>query len=333
MTQGLGAARPGGVTGRYRLPSATMPEGHRKAIIAAFLANSAIAAAKFVGFLFTGAASMLAESVHSVADAGNQGLLFLGGARARKAATPEHPFGFGRERYFWAFVVALVLFTLGGLFALFEGVEKLRSPHEIEGPAVAFAVLVLAILFEAFSLRTAVRESRPGKGNATWPQFIRRSKSPELPVVLLEDSGAVAGLSFALAGLTVAEVTGDPRWDAVGSIAIGLLLCAIAVVLVIEMKGLLIGEGATPATVGAITEAIASSEHVLEVIHLRTQYLGPDELLVGAKVAFSPGLDVAGLASAIDGAEGRLRSAVPSARIVYIEPDVARDQTVAPVSG
>ena len=301
-----------------------MQEGSKKAILAAFLANSAIAVAKFVGFLLTGAASMLAESVHSVADAGNQGLLFLGGARARKTATPQHPFGYGRERYFWSFVVALVLFTLGGLFALYEGIEKLRHPHEIEGVGIAFGILIVAIVVEAFSFRTAIIESLHVKGQESWWEFIRRSKSPELPVVLLEDLGAMVGLIFAVMGLGMAEITGNPRWDAAGSIAIGLLLGVIAIILVIEMKALLIGEGASPKVIEKISAAMSSSDHVLNVIHLRTQHLGPDELLVGAKIAFDTSLDVPGLAVAINECEHRIRTAAPTARVIYIEPDVAQ---------
>lgn len=301
-----------------------MQDGSKKAIIAAFLANTAIAIAKLVGFFLTGAASMLAEAVHSGADASNQGLLFLGGARARKTATPEHPFGYGRERYFWSFVVALVLFTIGGLFALFEGIEKLRHPHEIESATVAFVILTVAIIVEAFSFRTAIIESRHVKGKESWWQFIRRSKSPELPVVLLEDLGAMVGLVFAVVGLGVAEMTGNSRWDAVGSIAIGILLVIIAIILVIEMKGLLIGEAATPAIIASITQTMESTDRVKGVIHLRTQHIGPDELLVGAKLAFDNSLDVAGLATAINEVEHRVRQAVPTARVIYIEPDIAR---------
>jgi len=307
-----------------------MQDGSKKAIIAAFLANTAIAIAKLVGFFLTGAASMLAEAVHSGADASNQGLLFLGGARARKTATPEHPFGYGRERYFWSFVVALVLFTIGGLFALFEGIEKLRHPHEIESATVAFVILSIAIVVEAFSFRTAIIESRHVKGKESWWQFIRRSKSPELPVVLLEDLGAMVGLIFAVVGLGLAEITGSPRWDAVGSIAIGILLVIIAVILVIEMKGLLIGEAATPATIARITQTMQSSERVTKLIHLRTQHIGPDELLVGAKLSFDSSLDIAGLATAINEVEHRVRQAVPTARVIYIEPDIARSQDNQP---
>ena len=309
-----------------------MQEGSKKAILAAFLANSAIAVSKFVGFLITGAASMLAESVHSVADAGNQGLLFLGGARARKTATTEHPFGYGRERYFWAFVVALVLFTLGGLFALYEGIEKLRHPHEIEGAGVAFAILVVAIIVEIVSFRTAIKESLHVKGPESWWQFVRRSKSPELPVVLLEDLGALTGLVFAVMGLGMAEITGNPRWDAVGSVAIGALLCVIAVILVIEMKGLLIGEAASPATIRSIEQAFAGASKVEKVIHFRTQHLGPDELLVAGKLSFQRDLDVPALAEAINEVEQRVREAVPTARLIYIEPDVARAPTGEPVT-
>ncbi|HUR23852.1 MAG TPA: cation diffusion facilitator family transporter [Acidimicrobiales bacterium] len=309
-----------------------MQEGSKKAIVAAFLANLAIALAKLVGFIITGAASMLAESVHSFADSGNQGLLFLGGARARKTATPEHPFGYGRERYFWAFVVALVLFTLGGLFALFEGIEKLREPHEIEGAGVAFVILLVAIGMEGYSLRTAVKESNHVKGKESWPQFIRRSKTPELPVVLLEDIGALTGLVFALMGLGLAEITGNPRFDAVGSIAIGILLCVIAVVLVIEMKGLLIGEAAAPATITSIHRAMESTDCVRKVIHLRTQHLGPDELLVAAKLSFDRTLSFPDLANAIDACERNIRQAAPDARLIYIEPDMERDPGGTPVT-
>jgi cation diffusion facilitator family transporter len=301
-----------------------MHEGSKKAIFAAFLANLAIAIAKLVGFLFTGAASMLAEAVHSAADTTNQGLLFLGGAKARKSATAEHPFGYGRERYFWAFVVALVIFMLGSLFALFEGIEKLRTPHELESAGVAVAILLVAMACEAFSLRTAVKESRQSKGDESWWRFIRRSKTPELPVVLLEDLGALIGLVLALLGLGLAELTGNPRFDAIGSIAIGILLGVIAVTLVVEMKSLLIGEAASPATVARIRQAMESGENVERIIHLRTEHLGPEELLVGAKLIFDTRLDVPALADAIDAVEVLVRAAVPEARVIYIEPDINR---------
>lgn len=301
-----------------------MQNGSRRAIVAAFFANLGIAVAKFVGFGITGSASMLAEAVHSVADTSNQGLLILGGRRARRPATPEHPFGYGRERYFWAFVVALVIFSLGALFALFEAEEKLRHPHEVESTTAAVGILVVAVAFESLSLRTAVRESRHTKGPASWWTFIRRSKSPELPVVLLEDLGALLGLVFALAGIGLAEATGNARFDAVGSLAIGLLLAAIAVTLMIEMKSLLIGESAHPEIEQAICDAVEAQPRVERVIHMKTQHLGPEELLVALKVELDARLDVAAVAAAIDDLEAAVRAAVPEARTIYVEPDLSR---------
>jgi cation diffusion facilitator family transporter len=293
-----------------------------KSIIAAFFANLGIAIAKFVGFLFTGSASMLAESIHSVADTGNQGLLLLGGRMARRRATEEHQFGFGRERFFWAFVVALVLFSLGSLFSLVEGIDKLRHPHAVESLGWALAILGIAMVFEGFSFRTAMRESRPLKGSRTWWGFIRTARVPELPVVLLEDSGALVGLSFAFVAVTIAALADAPVWDAIGTLCIGTLLGVIAIVLAVEMKGLLIGESALPETQETIHRAVATSPHVVRVIHLRTQYLGPDELLVGVKVAFDPTLTVAELAEAINQVEANVRAEVPIARPMYVEPDV-----------
>ncbi len=300
-----------------------MQEGSRKAIIAAFFANLGIAIAKFVGFALTGAASMLAEAVHSVADSTNQGLLLLGGKRARKAATTEHPFGYGRERYFWSFVVALVLFTLGSLFALYEGVEKLRHPHELESATVAIVILLVGIGLETFSLRTAIVESKHAKGDASWWHFIRHAKAPELPVVLLEDIRAMVGLILALVGVAMAEFTGNARWDAVGSVGIGLLLGVIAITLVIEMKSLLIGESASPEMTGRIRGAIEGDDAVRRVIHMRTQHLGPDELLVAAKLELGGDLDFAEVAGAINRVENSVRATVPEARVIYLEPDVA----------
>lgn len=304
-------------------------DGHgTKAVIAALLANAAIAVAKFVGFLVTGSSAMLAESVHSVADSGNQGLLLLGGKRAKKAADEEHPFGYGRERYFWAFVVALVLFSLGGLFSLYEGFHKLeesREGGELNAPGVAIGILLFAAVAEAFSFRTAIVESKKVKGDQTWWRFVRTAKSPELPVVLLEDLGALVGLLLALVGVVLAAVTGDLIWDALGTMAIGVLLLVIAVFLVIEMRGLLIGEGGTPQDVAKVRAALVDGSAVTSIIHLKTMHIGPDELLVAAKIGVSPSLTVAELAAAIDGAEGRVRAAVPLARAIYLEPDLRRE--------
>jgi cation diffusion facilitator family transporter len=302
-----------------------MQEGSRKAIIAAFFANLGIAVAKFAGFLITRSAGLLAESGHSLADTGNQALLMLGSKRGNRPADRAHPFGYGPERYFWAFVVALVLFSMGGLFALYEGIDKLRHPHNVDNAAVAFVVLGIAIGLETFSLRTAMKEAnhvrRPG---TSWAAFIRTAKSPELPVVLLEDVGAEVGLAFALAGLILAEVTGNARWDAVGSIAIGVLLVAIAMVLAAEMKPLLIGEAASDADLEMITSALGSSAGVNSVIHMRTMHLGPDDLLVAVKIDFDHSFSMERLAQAIDQAEAALRAAVPKATTIYIEPDIRR---------
>jgi cation diffusion facilitator family transporter len=300
-------------------------KGSRRAIFAAFAADLGIAVAKFVGFALTGAASLLAEALHSVADTSNQGLLLLGAARAKKGATEAHPFGHGRERYFWGFVVALVIFSLGSLFALVEGIAKLRHPHELESVWVAVVILVVAIVLEGLSFRTAVKESRAAKEQAgSWWRFIRRAKLPELPVVLLEDMGAMVGLTFALLGVVLAQVTDNSRFDALGSMAIGLLLGVIAVILVIEMKSLLIGEAATPEEVAAIRSAIEADGTVSRLIHMRTEHLSPDELLVGAKVEFDRDLRFEELAEAINSVERRIRDAVPTARLIYVEPDITR---------
>jgi cation diffusion facilitator family transporter len=300
-----------------------MHEGSRRAIAAAFLANVGIALSKIIAFAFTGAASLLAEAIHSVADTGNQGLLFLGGRRAAREPTEEHPFGFGRERYFWAFVVALVLFSLGSVFALVEGVDKLIHPHTVEDPVWAFVVLGIAFALESASIRTAIREAKPLKGDRSWWGYIRESKGPEIPVVLLEDFGALIGLVFALVGIALATLTDDGAYDAVGSIAIGLLLGAIAIVLAIETKSLLIGESATPEEQAEIRAAIEGSPEVNRIIHLRTEHLGPEDLLVAAKLDFAAAT-VPELAGAIDAVEARLRERVPKARLVYFEPDVYR---------
>jgi cation diffusion facilitator family transporter len=304
-------------------------EGTRRAIVAAFVANLGIAISKFAAFVITGSASMLAESIHSVADTGNQGLLFLGGKRSRKAPTAEHPFGFGSERYFWAFIVALVLFTLGAMFALYEGIQKLIDPHELDSPIWAFSVLGIAIVLEAWSLRTARREATPSRGARSWWSFIRTTKSPELPVVLLEDTGALVGLFFALVGISLAEITGNPRWDALGSIGIGLLLGVIAVVLAVEMKSLLIGEAVSPHVEADLRAAILDGPEVARIIHLRTQHLGPDDVLLAAKLEFTCDTTTA-LARAIDTVEARVRTSTPTVRLIFLEPDFYDATRAAP---
>ena len=295
--------------------------GGKKAILAALFANLGIAIAKFVGFLLTRSSSMLAEAVHSCADSGNQALLLLGGRQAAREADDEHPFGYGRARFFWAFVVALVLFALGSLFALYEGVSKLQNPHEIDSAYIAIGILVVAIVLETFSFRTAIVESNHVRGDDGWVEFIRHSKSPELPVVLLEDAGALFGLILALIGVGVTLATGDPVWDAIGTLSIGVLLGVIAVVLAVEMRSLLIGEGASPGDTERIRAALGGGPEVRRLIHLKTLYLGPDELLVAAKVEIAADT-VPAVAAAINAAEARVRAAVPTARVIYLEPDV-----------
>ena len=291
-------------------------------MLAALGANLGIAVTKLVAFVITGSASMLAESVHSLADSGNQALLLLGRSRARRAQTEEHPFGFGRERYFYAFVVAVVLFTVGALFSLYEGVHKIMSPEEIRQPAVAFAVLGIAMVLESFSLRTAVRETNEVRGQIGWIAFIRRAKAPELPAILLEDLAALTGLVFATVGVALATITGNGKWDGAGSLAIGVLLGVVAAVLAVEMKSLLIGESASAEVERAIVTALENGPEVRRVIHLRTLHLGPESLLVAAKIAISGADSAALVAAGIDAAERRVRTAVPIAETIYLEPDI-----------
>ncbi|TDT98605.1 cation diffusion facilitator family transporter [Streptomyces sp. 846.5] len=292
--------------------------------MAALGANLAIALAKFVAFAFSGSSSMLAEGVHSVADSGNQALLLLGGRRAKRAATEEHPFGYGRERYVYGFLVAIVLFSVGGLFALYEGVEKVRHPHSLDHWYWPVGVLLFSIVAEGFSFRTAVKESGELRGSQSWVQFIRRAKAPELPIVLLEDFGALIGLVLALFGVGLSLATGDGVWDGVGTLCIGTLLVCIAVVLGIETKSLLLGEGAGAADNASIRAALVDGDVVTGVIHMRTLYLGPEELLVAAKIAVQHDDTAAEVARAIDAAEARIRAAVPIARVIYLEPDIRR---------
>jgi cation diffusion facilitator family transporter len=303
--------------------------GGTKAILAALFANIGIAVTKFVAFLLTGSSSMLAEAIHSVADSSNQGLLLLGGKRAQRKATPLHPFGYGRERYIYAFIVAIVLFSIGGLFALYEAYHKYELwKHDPINSGinswqwVPVTVLLVAIGLETYSFRTAIVESNRVRGKATWTQFVRRAKAPELPVVLLEDLGALVGLVLALFGVTMTLITGDGRWDALGTAMIGLLLVLIAVILAIETKSLLLGEGADPDEVAKIEQAVVSGAGVARIIHMKTLHLGPEELLVAAKIAVGPNESAEDVARHINEAEGRIRQAVPIARVIYLEPDI-----------
>ncbi len=303
--------------------------GGSKAIIAALLANLSIAAAKFVAFLFSGSSSMLAESVHSLADTGNQGLLLLGGRKSKRKADADHPFGYGRERFVYAFVVSIILFSIGGVFSLYEGIEKLQHPHELENIWIPIGVLLFAIVAESFSFRTAIKEANHVRGRQGMIAFIRHSKAPELPVVLLEDFAALIGLILALGGVGLTIITGNPVFDAIGTICIGVLLVLVAIVLGIETKSLLVGEGASAGDATKIRDAINSHPEVEALIHIKTLYLGPDEMLVGAKVAFAKTKKLVDVAASIDAVEASIREAVPAARVIYIEPDVY----LAPGSG
>ncbi len=298
--------------------------GGTPAVVAALGANLAIAAAKGIGFLLTGSSSLLAEAVHSVADSGNQVLLLLGGRRSDRRPDEAHPFGYGADRYFYAFVVALVLFSLGAVFAVVEGVTKVRSPHPVDRPAIALGILAFALVAEGFSFRTAVKVAAPLRSGQSWWSYIRSAKSPELPVVLLEDLAALIGLLLAVAGVGLAAAFHAPVWDGIATLGIGALLGTVAVILAVEMKGLLIGESAAPQAVLAIRTALVDGSDILRVIHLRTLHLGPDELLVAAKVAVRPGLGSGAVAAAIDAAEVRVRAVEALAHVIYIEPDLDR---------
>jgi cation diffusion facilitator family transporter len=299
--------------------------GGARAIVAALGANLGIALTKFLAFALTGSSSMLAEAIHSVADSGNQLLLLIGGRRSQREATERHPFGYGRERYIYAFIVSVVLFSVGGLFAIYEGVHKIQHPEAIHSwQWVPIVVLVIATGLEGFSFRTAVHEINQIRGGASWWQFIRHARAPELPVVLLEDSAALVGLLLALIGVVLTLVTGDGVWDGAGTLSIGLLLVMVALVLAVETKSLLIGESATTEQVEAIEAAMVGVPQVERVIHMRTLHLGPDELLVAAKISVASDASAGTVAEAIDAAEERIRAAVPIARVIYLEPDIYR---------
>ncbi len=306
-----------------------MNQGSRRAIYAAFAANLGIAIAKLIGAIITGSAGLLAETFHSLADTGNQALLLVGGRRAKRKPSKEHPFGYGSERYFWSFVVALVLFSLGGLFALYEGVQKLRNPHEASNLGLAIIILTFAIVLETFSLRTAVKEANKSKvRDVSWWSYIKNSKEPELPVVLLEDFGAEIGLFLALLGVIVASITDNSRWDALGSLAIGALLIGIAFVLAVKMKSLLIGEAATAEVQTLVSAALINHPHVNKIIHMKTLHLGPDEILLAVKIEFNRELSITQLALEIDDAEVRARNAVKQRLVIYIEPDIMNSSQV-----
>jgi cation diffusion facilitator family transporter len=293
-----------------------------KAVIAALAVNLGIAVVKFIAFLFTGSASMLAESVHSVADTGNELLLLIGSGRSRRARTELHPFGFGRERYFYAFVVAVLLFTVGAVFSIYDGVHKILSPEAVRSPGIAFGVLGICVVLESFSLRTAIREANVERRGRGWRAFVHHTKAPELPVVLMEDLAALLGLTFAFTGVLLSVLTGHGQWDGVGSVAVGVLLACAAFIVGYETKSLLLGEAANTEVSDAIVAALQQGPEGFPVIHLRTSHVGPDSLLVAAKIAVPGALSAAALAARIDAAEKRVREAVPIAETIYLEPDI-----------
>jgi len=299
-------------------------EGGLKAVVAALIANAGIAVSKFVAFAFTGSSSMLSEAIHSVADSGNQVLLLIGNKRARQPADAQHPFGYGRRRYVYGFIVAIVLFLVGGMFSLYEGINKWQNPEPLNDWWIAVVVLLIAIGLEGYSFRTAFREANKSRGNRSLLGFVRASRQPELPVILLEDAGALVGLMLALSGVSAAVITGDGRFDAVGAMGVGTLLIVIAIFLAIEMVEMLIGESALPEEVDAIRAALEGSDGVERVIHLRTMHVGPDELLVAAKIAIHHSDTGREIAADIDNAEKALRAAVPTARYIFLEPDLDR---------
>ncbi len=299
-------------------------EGGLRAVVAALLANAGIAVAKFVAFAFTGSTSMLSEAIHSVADSGNQVLLLVGNKRSQRAADADHNFGYGRRRYVYGFIVAIVLFLVGGLFSLYEGWHKWQHPEPLSDWWIAVVVLVFAIVLESLSFRTALVQANRSRGSRSLIRFVRDSRQPELPVILLEDAGALVGLLFALFGVSMAVATGNGRWDAVGAVAVGSLLVLIAMFLSVEMTDMLVGESALPEEAAAIRAALESSAGVARVIHLRTLHVGPDELLVAAKIAVAHVDTAADIAADIDNAEVAVRAAVPSARYIFLEPDLDR---------
>ncbi|HET6738069.1 MAG TPA: cation diffusion facilitator family transporter [Kribbella sp.] len=300
-----------------------MAGGGNKAVVAALLANAGIAVTKFAAWALTQSASMLAEAIHSTADCGNQVLLLVGSKRAKRAADDLHQFGFGRERYVYSFIVSIVLFSVGGLFALYEGYHKVHDPHGIDNwKWVPIAVLVLAITMESFSFRTAILESNKLRGKVTWVRFIRNARAPELPVILLEDFAALTGLVLALLGVILTLATGNGVFDGLGSMAIGALLVCVAVFLAIEMKSLLLGESATREAQQRIVAAIENTPGVQRLIHIKTLHLGPEEVLVAAKLGVEATTDAAVVAETIDAAERAIRAAEPISVHIYLEPDV-----------
>ena len=294
----------------------------KKTILAALIANLGIAIAKFIGFAVTKSSTMLAEGIHSSEDSANQLLLLLGTQRAKREPSSKHPFGYGRERYFWSFVVALILFSLGSLFAIYEGIEKIRHPHALNNASWAIGILIFGIFIESFSFRTAIVEARTIKGESTWSKFVVRSKQPEIPVVLLEDDGALFGMVIALAAISLVKITGEPIWDGFGTLSIGVLLGVIAIILAREMHSLIIGEAASEKDLSKIVNIIENNSQVAQLVEMRTQHLGPDEILIGVRVAFRENLQTKEIANLINQLEADIRIELKNAGPIFIEPEI-----------
>ncbi|AEE72902.1 cation diffusion facilitator family transporter [Cutibacterium acnes] len=288
-------------------------QGGRKAIIAAASANLAIAVTKAIAWALTGASSMLAEAIHSVADTANQVVLMVGGKESHKEADEDHPFGYETARYLSGFVVAIVIFTLGG-----HRDELLDS----QWWWVPLAVVMISLCAEGASLRTALKESSQDREGMTILQYIRKAKAPELPVVMLEDSAAVLGLIFAFLGVGLTLLTHNPIFDGIGSACIGILLVVVARVLSREMKSLLEGESATPESRKAVHDALIHSDGVDSVIYMKTVHLGPETILVAAKIAVDPTDSAFEVARIIDNAEASVRAAEPLVGPLFLEPDI-----------
>lgn len=299
------------------------PSESKAAVLAALLANVGVGISKFIAFLLTGASSMLAEAVHSVADSSNQILLLIGGRQSKQKPTRSHPFGYGRVHFLYAFMVSIVLFSLGGLFAVAQGVSKIKNPDALQSPLVAYGVLVVAIALEAWALRTVLSEARRFKPkHQSWWQYMQRTKSVNHVVLMLEDSAALIGLGLAAGGISLSLLTGNPIWDGVATLLIGGLLVAVATILFHEVKSLLIGEAADPAIENEMLQIILSVEGVDRVVDLKTLYIGPAELFIAMKVTVGSEDNAATVAWTIDEIEARLRKAFPAAEMIYVEPDL-----------
>ena len=291
-----------------------------RSVLYALGANFAIALAKSAGAAYTGSSAMLAEAIHSFADCGNQGLLLWGMRRARKAPTADHPLGFGKAVYFWSFIVALMLFSMGGLFSIYEGVHKLGSPEPMKDAWVALTILGFGIVAESVSLWGALREIDKERGTRNYWTWFRSSRTSELVVIFAEDLAALGGLVLAFGFIVVAVLTGNPMWDAIGSVAIGVLLVLVAVLVGIEISALLVGQSADPLIEQSMREHLVARVEVQRVLSLITQQLGPD-VMVAVKAVMAPQGSEHALIGAINRVERSLRESYPQIRWCFFEPD------------